>query len=537
MSRPYWVERFELAVSARENKAEEYLATLEKQYATAKTRIENEIAGWHARFAVNNKMTPEEATTALSKREMTELKWTLEDYIKRGEESDADGRWIKELENASAWAHIDRLTALDLKLRGELEILYGGELKGVTKLLGETYKDGYYGAAYEIQRGLGVGWDVALPDANRLDYVISNPWAQDGKVFSERIWSERDKLVEALQAELSENLIFGEPPDESIKRIAETFDVSEHHARRLVLTETAYAAAMGDLDAYKELGVEYFEFVATLDSATSVVCRETNGAIEPFVNYKPGVTAPPLHPNCRSTTVPAFEDEDGFKDKLAKGTDGKYYIPENETMPQWKKRFASGENAPKAIISGNFGGDTPRSKKELGEIAEKTHVLASKYTGKVGKWNGNIIYDPNEDNAKLWDCSIRVGGYFDDSVLLHEHLHARSASYADAMTYVENKGAEESAVQFLTREICAAEKIPVAASDYDEMIAALIRLNAKTGLYPSVIEFATEFFNIPLDKRLTWLYDVIKRGLGGNGSVYDYSELSSYVEMIRDYKR
>jgi SPP1 gp7 family putative phage head morphogenesis protein len=530
MSGSYWLDRFEVAEKAREIKAEAYCETLKKEYARSKKRIEDEIAGWYARFAKNNVMTLSEAKIALDKREMKELKWTLEDYIKRGTESDADGRWVKELENASARAHIDRLTALNLNLRAECETLYGKELTGVTALLKDTYTGSRLRAAYEIQRGLGVGVDFALPDGKRLDYVLSKPWAADGRVFSSRIWTSRDKLVNTLQTELTQNLMLGEGPDGSIRRVAKEFGVSEREASRLVMTESAYAAAIGDLDGYKELGVEFFEFVATLDGDTSALCRGLHGVVEAIENYTPGVTVPPLHPWCRSTTVPAFEDEPGFAERLAENADGKaYYVSKNEGFPEWKKRFAGGETAPKALVEGNFE-SVPDLNEKLGASAEKTHELAGKYTGKVGKWNGTVVYAPSKNNAKFWDCSIQVNASADESILIHEHLHARSASSSVKEVYKNNWVIEEASVQALTEEICKAENIVPAPSGYADHVTALRELASELGLGENFLEFSLDLFAAPLDSREAWLYAKITETLGYGASVTDIERLSAIAE-------
>lgn len=59
---------------------------------------------------------------------------------------------------------------------------------------------------------------------------------------------------------------------------------------------------------------------------------------------QPGVTAPPLHVGCRSTTVPYFENAFGrVGERAAKGEDGKtYYVPADIDYQKWEKAFAAG---------------------------------------------------------------------------------------------------------------------------------------------------------------------------------------------------
>ncbi len=62
--------------------------------------------------------------------------------------------------------------------------------------------------------------------------------------------------------------------------------------------------------AYEELDIEKYRFIATLDKRTSVKCQEMDNKEFEVHKRKMGINYPPLHPNCRSTTVAVFEDED-----------------------------------------------------------------------------------------------------------------------------------------------------------------------------------------------------------------------------------
>ena len=64
--------------------------------------------------------------------------------------------------------------------------------------------------------------------------------------------------------------------------------------------------------------------------------------------YNPGVTAPPLHPNCRSVTVPynvAIEKLIGDSgERAARDEDGNtVYVPGDITYKDWYKQFVEGE--------------------------------------------------------------------------------------------------------------------------------------------------------------------------------------------------
>lgn len=337
----YWQKRFELLEQAAHQQGVQCYADIEKQYRQAQKQLEGQIAAWYQRFASNNRVTLAEAKRMLNAKELAELKWDVNQYIQYGQENAINGTWVKQLENASARFHISRLEALKLQTQQSIEVMFGNQLDSIDSTMRNVYKSGYYHTAYEIQKGVGVGWDFSALDDKQISKVINKPWAVDGKNFSERIWGNRQKLVNELNNTLTQNIILGKDPQKAIDEIARKMNTSKTNAGRLVMTEEAFFSSAAQKDCFTELDVEQFEIVATLDSHTSDICRGMDGKHFPMSEWKVGVTAPPFHVHCRSTTVPYFDDEfDAVGERAARGANGKtYYIPADTTYEQWSKKF------------------------------------------------------------------------------------------------------------------------------------------------------------------------------------------------------
>lgn len=337
----YWQKRFELLEQAAHQQGVQCYADIEKQYRQAQKQLEGQIAAWYQRFASNNGVTLAEAKRMLNAKELAELKWDVNQYIQYGQENAINGTWVKQLENASARFHISRLEALKLQTQQSIEVMFGNQLDSIDSTMRNVYKSGYYHTAYEIQKGVGVGWDFSALDDKQISKVINKPWAVDGKNFSERIWGNRQKLVNELNNTLTQNIILGKDPQKAIDEIARKMNTSKTNAGRLVMTEEAFFSSAAQKDCFDELDVEQFEIVATLDSHTSDICRGMDGKHFPMSEWKVGVTAPPFHVHCRSTTVPYFDDEfDTVGERAARGADGKtYYVPADMTYEQWSKKF------------------------------------------------------------------------------------------------------------------------------------------------------------------------------------------------------
>lgn len=356
----YWAKRMESLNEAELKKGEDYIKVQNVEYDKALARIKKETDAWYGRLAKNNNVTMAEARKLLTANELQEFKWSVDDYIKAGRENAIDQRWMKQLENASAKAHITRLEELQTKIQQEVELLTARRIKGTTEVLGDVYKSGYYKGIYEVQRGKGEGIPFARLDGKQLDKVLSKPWTPDGRNFSARIWQDRDKLLAELQTILTQDLIRGENADKVIGEFADRMGVSKRVAERLILTESAYFAGQSRIDGYKEQGIEHYKFVATLDDRTSKQCRVMDGEVIPLSEAKAGVNYPPLHAYCRSTTIPVFDDDmNENKDKdeppavggrAARDKDGKTYnVPGNITYKEWAEEHAPSAEEPLKI--------------------------------------------------------------------------------------------------------------------------------------------------------------------------------------------
>lgn len=340
----YWAERFDRLTEAQINKGAEYYRNLEDQYRKAIQSVEKDIAKWYTRYATENGISLTEAKRLLNGRELEEFRMDVKEYIQKGETLKYSNQWAKQLDAASTKFHVSRLEALKVQMQQQAETIYAHERDGIDDLARKVYADGYYKTAYEIQKGIGIGFDMMQLDTNKIDKLIAKPWAADGKNFSERIWNNRAQLVSELENRLTQSIIRGQSPQKVIKELAERFNVSKSKAGRLVMTESAFFASAAQRDAFNDLDVERYEVLATLDSRTSETCRRMDGQVIPMSEYKPGVTAPPFHVYCRSTTVPYFDDEFAINEqRAARDKDGKYYtVPANMKYEEWKKTFVDG---------------------------------------------------------------------------------------------------------------------------------------------------------------------------------------------------
>lgn len=343
-NREYWQERYEQLEKSAHSYSLSTYAQIEPAFTQAQMEIQKDIDAWYGRIAVNNNVTLQEAKKLLTADELAEFKWDVNEYIKYGKDNAINHQWVKQLENASAKYHINKLEALKIRTQQAVEKAFGNELDAVDSMARKVYSNSYYHSIFEMQKGFNMGREIATIDEKALEKIITKPWASDGKNFSDRIWCSKAQLVNELHNQLTRTVLLGNKPDSAIKAISDKFNVSKSQAANLVMTEQAYFHSLATYDSFKSMGIKEYEFLATLDKKTTQMCRSMDGKHFPMSEYMPGATAPPLHPRCRSITVPYFDDEysDLFNNgsmRAARNGDGKtYYVPADMTYRDWEKK-------------------------------------------------------------------------------------------------------------------------------------------------------------------------------------------------------
>ena len=343
----YWAKRAVENENNARTTAQAGKDEIEKIFLTTRIRLQKEIEYWWYRFAQNNGLTVAEAKKLMTKKELDELNWDVEEYIRKGiEAAITQIPYIeKQLENASAKFHISRLNALKIQVLSICNEMFTDTNKTVKECMKKVYEDTYYKTAYNIQTGIGVYSDFFKIDEGLLEKIISKPWADDGSNFSERIWGKyRPQLVNRLHKDLTDCVSRGRNPNEYTQAIAKDFDVGLKQAGDLMLSEYNYFNEKATQDCMDELDVEEYEVLDTLDGVTCSSCAGMGGKHYPLKDAVIGINSPPFHPRCRCTTIPYFNDEfTQGEERAYRGEDGKTHYTKAKTFEEWKKEFANNE--------------------------------------------------------------------------------------------------------------------------------------------------------------------------------------------------
>ncbi|MDO4754289.1 MAG: minor capsid protein, partial [Bacillota bacterium] len=330
-SKEYWKERALKREAAASRKGEELLDEVLRSYKKAHRENLRSIAEFYTKFADKHNLSHDAAFKTLNRKEFREFKNSLGYYVERIKqlpEGPDKKRLMLEIDALSTNSQITRLEALNKSIEANIAVFSAENTEKIKKGLESVYTDAYYRTVFDFQKGIERIFPFEQLTHEAVKSAVAFPWS--GANFSKR-WTENNRrLAYILEQEITQGVINGKSIAAMSKSIADQTGKSYKMAERLIRTESNHAHNDATLKGYAAAGVEYYEFVATLDYLTSNICGSLDGSIYKISEAQPGTNYPPMHPNCRSTTV--MHDPDEWQDWDAIGEK----MPKRTTYSEWK---------------------------------------------------------------------------------------------------------------------------------------------------------------------------------------------------------
>ena len=349
-SKTYWKNRTESKLRMGDKSIAVLKNECQRLYKISLRNINKEIEAFYGRYATMNKLTVAEVNKRLDPKELKSAKEEIKAYYDLVNKlcKDNEGKisvellrkYKEKIRLQSARAYMSRLEGLKASLEYHLvdmgfreEIKFHDEL---SRLCGDVHSL----SSYEIDKQLGfsAGYD-SLP-SQKINQLVNERWL--GENYSDRIWKDKGKLIDDINNIFLQGIARGQNPSVMAKEISKKYGTSFYNAERLCITESAHITESATMETYRQHGVDEIEFVATLDEHTCPICGELDGKHYPRKEAVTGGNYPPVHPNCRCTTVAYFEPDEidkMFEDyRIARenGSGEWYEVPADMTYQQWK---------------------------------------------------------------------------------------------------------------------------------------------------------------------------------------------------------
>ena len=187
------------------------------------------------------------------------------------------------------------------------------------------------------------GYEVsAVPAKDAFAYALETPMSATGHLLDPFIDTWTSKQLDAVDLAVQKAWGEGQTIQDLVTQLRGTraanyedglIAASRRQAEAVARTAVQHVAQSARSATWEENSdlVEGVVWVSTLDSHTTTECRALDGQEFPLDSGP----RPPLHVNCRSTTIARLPKELDFLDKGATRSSASGYVPADQTYYEW----------------------------------------------------------------------------------------------------------------------------------------------------------------------------------------------------------
>ena len=333
----YWKRRFLFEKKQQLQSAAEYETAMRARLKEVEQVLEQEVDYWLKRYAANQEITVKDARKILSTIGTRDWHMTLKEFKAKAKA----GGFDKELDAEYFQSQLSRLENIDEQLTSLLAQYATSETDKLENSLSNQFQQTYMHSIYLTQlEKAKLSSSFATFNEYQVKAIVNKPWR--GSDFSKRIWKN---YTEVLPNELGDALLRGSVLGHSNEQIFKMMrqrlkDVEDYQLHRLIITEMGHIAETATAKAYKEEGVDQYQYLATLESHTCDECAHLDLKVFDLKDKVEGLNYPLIHPYCRCTTMPYIEGLPDSSERWARDPEtGKGMYVENMTFNQWQKEI------------------------------------------------------------------------------------------------------------------------------------------------------------------------------------------------------
>lgn len=290
----YWKKRIDDIFLHLDRTDIDFFKELTDIYSRHSTELQGEIFKFYGKYASDEGISLLEAKQKLKGQDLKDYKSNAKKYLERAKDNP---KLLEKLKQQAKTSNISRLEALQLELEYEIGKLNQDLQLSFLPYLSSTAKYAYSNI---------MGTTTLSPHV--LEEILNTPW--NGYNYSEAIWGNTDNLAKELKKTFEKGFIRGSGPRKMAQEIRKRFDVAKSRAETLIRTDGSFVVTNATARRYKDAGLQYYRIHVHLDTRTTDICKKIDKEDKryDFKDFESGITAPPLHFNCRSGIVPVYED-------------------------------------------------------------------------------------------------------------------------------------------------------------------------------------------------------------------------------------
>lgn len=271
-------------------------------YTQCYKELETQLATFLKRYTYANNLTIADTKKMLNTDELARFRYSIKGYLQEMDKLSIEqaAQLKKELDILAGRTRVARIKELQTAIQVQLCKSAAKAEKTIKLQLESTV-----GYTYQDTKEILKSNTLAKLDHKAIQTIVDMDWNRSN--YSKRLWANTSNLGQKLMKNVTTGIVQGNDYKQMTKRLMQDTQQGYFECRRILHTETSYAMEKAKEKVFKDTGIKQYKIVATLDKSTSEICKRMNGAIFSVKDKIIGVNCPPLHPFCRSVSVPIVE--------------------------------------------------------------------------------------------------------------------------------------------------------------------------------------------------------------------------------------
>lgn len=278
----YWRDReIEHARSAIKNETK--IATeINKLYRDTSREIEKEINTMLSNYASKEGLSMSDVRKQADKIDIRDYEDKAKKYVK---DKDFSKKANKEMRRYNLKMKVSRLQLLHSYIDMDI-IAAANESESI------IYDHLIDVGMNEVKRQSGILGETIKLFRKDIEYIAKRKFHDSD--FSSRIWKNKRQLHSELKKQLTEQITRGQNPREAARKLRKEVENSVYNAERIMRTESARVQSESQMESFKEMGFEQYEFITT--EGACEICEPLDGEIFDLKDATPGENLSPMHP-------------------------------------------------------------------------------------------------------------------------------------------------------------------------------------------------------------------------------------------------
>lgn len=305
--------------------------------------IQKELKAFITKYGKNGIVPYSETRRRLTDNERKIFNTELKAWYTDVRDNNMDKNYRENLQALGKKKYITRMEYLQAHIRNNIEKLFYKVENILTPFFKDCYTYNYYTQKYNVLKTLAVKAEYVVLEDKDIISAVNSKYANTS--FKNSLAGNKSKLITEMETTIPQAMARGF----NISRLENIINTKTMYSRNrniaLTRTESNYLTNKANLDFYKELKVDKYQYLATLDMRTSDMCRDMDGYIGLISQAEQGVNYPPIHVHCRSTAIPYIENISSFGERAARNeyTGKTVSVHRSMTQEQYIKKFVPEE--------------------------------------------------------------------------------------------------------------------------------------------------------------------------------------------------